>query len=141
VAKAKAPTFNPATFAALSNAPSDTEAAAELLSIAARYLRAGLPLPRLLAEHFANAFERAKRVPARSRPAELARSLLLTASGRRPVANPIEVGSRVEALLIEGKSKTAAIAEVASHFACDISVVRRAWKTALDARDMSDGID
>jgi hypothetical protein len=139
---ANVPLFDAAAFAALSDSRANPEAAAEALRISARYLRAGAVLPNDLAEHLANAFERAGRVPFAARPVELARALHLTSPGNRPTANPFEIGQRVEDLLFQNpKKKTAAIAKLAEEYNCDISTVRRAWRAYLNALEEHNAVE
>lgn len=66
-------------------APSDPEKAAELLSIAARCIRAGEVLPLGLDRHIAEAFERAAEAPqGEKREQALLHALCLRSRGRRP---------------------------------------------------------
>jgi hypothetical protein len=102
----------------LARAPCDPEAAAQVLMIAARYLRAGEPLPDDLAKFLADAFESAGLKPdEHSRAKTLARDLHLIAGGnRRPKASYVEVGKAVEQLVSAGDSVDKAISKYTEHF-------------------------
>ncbi|GAB3792420.1 hypothetical protein [Dyella agri] len=130
---AKLPAFDHWLSEAILHAPSDPEAAAWVLKEVAGYLRRmfectkGDPveLPSDAARYLADAFEKASRVPAKARPAELARALNLTAPGRRPKAPSFTLAL---AVLECGGGVNAAIGAVAERFNVDVSTVRRAWR-------------
>lgn len=128
------------TFDALAHAPSDPEAAATVLRIAARYLRrlqfggdGPQFLPDDLAGFLANAFERTARVPAKARPKVLAQALHLTAPGRRLVGSPFHISSEVYDLVLDGIAPTAACAIVAEKHDCSKDTVEDYWRRYADA--------
>lgn len=84
--------LDPELLDALAKADSDPEQAAQLLRIAARYLREGKPLPRGLDVYLADAFEAAMHKPEKDRGKALALELNLSALNRRPAAYWLEVG-------------------------------------------------
>jgi len=73
---------------AVSKAHTEAKTAPESLRIAAAYLRRREPLPPILADYLADAFEIAALKPAESQAEALALELGLMALNRRPVAVP-----------------------------------------------------
>lgn len=129
-------------YKAITQAPADPEAAAKVLLLAAERLRAGEPLDRDLTRYLADAFEAAMAQPPRSRAAELARKLHLTAGHRRPVkADWYEVGQRFDQLRAEGRSKSSAATDCAVEFAISESSAKRHWEKYLKAVEEHDRID
>lgn len=84
----------------LSNSENDIESAAQVLLIAAKYLRSGAYMPRMLAEHLADAFEASMVKPIDSRLSSLGRELNLTVGNSRRKGNAFDIGSECEDLLI-----------------------------------------
>lgn len=127
---AKLPPFNHWLSEAIIHAPSEPEAAAWALKEIAVYLRRmekgeAVELPSDAARHLANAFERTARVPAKARPAELARTLNLTSAGRRP---KVPAFTLAYAVWEYDGGVNAALAAVAVSFGVDEKTVRRAWR-------------
>ena len=125
---ANLPPFNHWLSEAIIHAPSEPEAAAWALKEIAGYLRSMAKgeagdLPLDAARYLANAFERTARVPAKARPAELARTLNLTAAGRRPKVPALTLAYAVWEY--EG-GVNAAMAAVAVRFGVHEKTVRRA---------------
>lgn len=133
-------------FEAMQHAPSDPEAAARALTAIAVHLRRlaewkegdHVSLPEDAARYLADALERTARVPAKARPAELARALNLTSAGRRPKVPELELAFAVHEQL---GGVNAAIAAAAERFDVDISTVRRAWRKWQEAFEESRGIE
>ncbi|MDE1894077.1 MAG: hypothetical protein KGH90_07065, partial [Xanthomonadaceae bacterium] len=85
-----------------------------------------------------DAFERTTRVPAKARPAELARALNLTAGHRRHKTPEFELAW---AVWEQPGGVNAAIAAAAERFDVDVSTVRRAWRKWRDAFKESQRIE
>ena len=88
---AKLPIFDVRVVEALADAPSDPQAAAEALLLAAEYLRSGTPMPEALAEHLASALETVLAAPEKQRGSAFLMATYLRYPGRRPDP-PMEVG-------------------------------------------------
>src|SRR5262245_46064793 len=79
----------------LPQAEFDRDAAAELLTHAAKYLRKREPMPHELADYIADAFTRAATKPADTRAKRLTDWLNLTANNRRKANVPFAVAVEV----------------------------------------------
>ena len=77
--------FDPRAFELRRRAEADPDAAAELLQLAVAYLRNRKPLPPMLADYIADAFESAALKPRDYRAKQLTDELNLTANNRRKV--------------------------------------------------------
>lgn len=106
--------FDATVMEALNNSASDPDAAAQVLMLAAEYLRAGELMPMELVEHLANAFESAALKPQKLRGKQLALELNLTASNRRPKGDWYTVGIEMDLLLASGLSQNQAASELAA---------------------------
>lgn len=107
---AKLPTFDARAVDALANAPSDPEAAAQALLLAAEYIRAGAPMPKALVEHLAGAIEASMAKPKGAREKALLQELKLTALNARPKDYYL-VGQLVEDSIRRGNKPIDAIAD------------------------------
>ena len=118
--------FRAAVADILAKAPSDPEAAAQVLKIAAQCLRAGELMPPDLASFLADAFESAALKPdEHSRAKTLARDLHLIAGGnRRPKASYVKVAQTYERFLLV-VNKTVARSKCAEQFEIDERTVQR----------------
>ncbi len=127
----------------LGRAEANPDAAADVLLLAANYMRAGKPLPDDIAEHLAGAFEAAMSKPQKNRGPALLRELHLTAGNRRPAdVDWYELGLRFDRLLAEGNSVNAVASQVGVEFGVDDSTAKRIWKNtylpALEAKRIAD---
>ena len=122
---------------ALALAKSDPQQAAQVLRIAAGYLKKMKPLPSALAFFLGDAFERAMKRPTTSRGQELLVNLHLEVTHRRTKANFEWVGVDVEELIHAKVSKGAAIIQVGEYYGISDSTVKRMHKKylALKASD------
>lgn len=123
----------------LNRAEANPDAAAEVLLLAAEYIRAGKPLPDDIAEHLAGAFEAAMCKPQKMRGRALLRELHLTAGNRRPAdVDWYALGQRFQELLAKGESENAAATQIGVEFNIDDSTAKRVWKKeflpAVEAR-------
>lgn len=123
---------NPELDNALALAASDPQQAAQVLKIAASYLKMGEPLPSALAYFLGDAFERAMKRPTTSRGFELLLNLHLEVNHRRPKANFEWVGIDVEQLLEANIPKVEALLRVGEIYDIDISTVKRMHKLYQD---------
>jgi len=121
-------------------APSDPEAAAGALRIAARYIRSEQPLPRALGIWIAKAFERAAKTPQVRRPKVLTDALHLTANHRRPKASWLLAGAAFDSLIEEGRNPDAVAIQIAEDFEIDKRTARRYWSQYQKAKDAHDSI-
>lgn len=106
---AKLPPFDVRVNDALSMAPSDPNAAAQVLLLAAEYLRAGAPMPQELVEHLAGAIEASMTKVKGAREKALLEELKLTARNARPKGHYYLVGQLVEDSLRAGNSMSTAV--------------------------------
>ena len=117
--------------AAMDLSESDPNQAAEVLRIAAKYLRGRERMPDALANYLADAFERAMKRASVARGSELLINLHLAVAHRRTVANFEHVGFDVERLLQSKISKGEAILRVCEKYDISESTVKRMVKKYL----------
>lgn len=120
--------FDAAAYEATSKAHTTAHTAGDALQIAADYLRRHEPLPPILGDYLANAFESSAAKPLENQGAVLLRELGLGAENRRPTpANPFDV-----ALCVDdkgnGKSERQRILTAANAFDISETTVRRLLK-------------
>lgn len=106
----------------------DKRAAMDALLAVARYLRARKPVPAMLADHVADAIERAAPKGGANRENALLVGLGLRAGHKRREVDPRLLASRYRMLRTIGASKTAAIAKAAERFGVSTDTVKRAIK-------------
>lgn len=122
----KLPNFD--GFDLVMRAEANPDAAAEVLLLAAEYMRRGEALPVHVADHLAGAFEAAMRKPKRNRGQALLLELHITAANRRPTdVDWYELGKRFDELLSEGSSESEAGSQVAVEFKISESTAKRVW--------------
>ena len=122
---------------AMDMSDADPKEAAEVLRIAAEYLREGKQMPRSLALFLADAFDRAMRKAPSVRGSELLLNLKLKTSNRRPVkANWEQVGSCLIELIDKKIPMLQAKMKVAEDFGISESTVSRLYKTYLGNREI-----
>lgn len=129
----------------LCKAESDPEAAVQILTVAAEYLREcqGKGFPADLAEYLAQAFEAAASEDgAKKGLATLGRKLNLTAGHRRKTNNAdlFEVGEAFRSELDIGKKQDEAKETVSKSLGISESTVLRMWKQYKDALEEHDRI-
>lgn len=104
----------------------EPDTAAQLLMLAAYYLRNRKPMPDMLADYLADAFETAMVKPQENRVPQLGRELNLTALNRRPLY--VSWGTLdivVKKLLNEGMSQSQAEKEAAKFCGVSTSTAKR----------------
>jgi hypothetical protein len=122
---------------AMEMSDADPEAAAEVLRIAAGYLRDGKKMPQPLAWFLADAFERAMRTSSSDRRSALLINLKLQRMNRRPVkANWEEVGCSLSEMFDKKIPMLQAKEKVAEDFGISESTVSRLYKTYLGMREI-----
>lgn len=126
---------------ALELAASDPQQAAQVLRIAARYLKKMEPLPPALAYFLGDAFERAMKKPTTSRGSELLVNLRLKVTHRRPKANFERVGGDVERLIQAKVKKGEAIIRVGETYKVSDATATRMHQNYLSLKAFEDGID
>ena len=126
---------------AMALAASDPQQAAQVLRIAARYLKKREPLPSALAFFLGEAFEMAMKRPTTSRGSDLLLNLHLEVTHRRPKANFEWVGWDVERLIQTKVTKGEAIIRVGETYKINESTVKRMHKDYLAHKAFEDGID
>ena len=114
--------------AAMDFAESDANQAAEVLRIAAKYLRSRERMPDALANYLADAFERAMKRASVARGSELLINLNLLVTHRRTVANFEYVGFDFERFLQSKISKGEAILCICEKYGISESTVKRMLK-------------
>lgn len=122
---------------AIRSAPSDPEKAAEVLLLAAEYMRSGQPMPKELVDYVAGAFHAAMLKPVQYRVRALALELNLEASGRRPS----EFDWMHALTIIENNptlSRPELITLIMKQGECGRTHARGLLKKALEARDQND---
>jgi hypothetical protein len=107
---------------------SDPNQAAEVLRIAAKYLRSRERMPDALAYYLADAFERAMKCASVARGSELLINLHLVVTHRRTVANFEHVGFDLERLLQSKISKGEAVLRICEKYDISESTVKRMLK-------------
>ena len=113
----------------------DPEKAAEVLRIAAKYLKEHQRLPSNLAFFLADAFDRAMRQASTARGSELLINLNLKVINRRPKAKFEHVGIDLDFLFSANTSKLEAIEMVAQDYEIDASTVKRMYKQYRALKD------
>jgi len=126
---------------AMKLAASDPQQAAQVLRIAAGYLKKLEPLPSALALFLGEAFEMAMKRPTTSRGSDLLLNLHLKVTHRRPKANFEWVGGDVERLIQAKVTKGEAIIRVGETYEINESTVKRMHKDYLANKALEDGID
>lgn len=126
---------------ALELAESDPQQAAQVLRIAASYLKKMEPLPSALAYFLGDAFERAMKKPTTARGSELLVNLHLEVTHRRPKANFEWVGGDVERLIQAKVKKGEAIIRVGETYKVSESTANRMYQDYLALKAFEDGID
>ena len=114
--------------AAMDLAESDANQAAEVLRIAAKYLRSRERMPDALAYYLADAFERAMKRASVARGSELLINLHLVVTHRRTVANFEYVGFDFERFFQSKMSKGEAILRTCEKYGISESTVKRMLK-------------
>ena len=114
--------------AAMDLAESDANQAAEVLRIAAKYLRSREKMPDALAYYLADAFERAMKRASVARGSELLINLHLVVTHRRTVANFEHVGFDLERFLQSKMPKGEAIHRICEKYDISESTVKRMLK-------------
>jgi LysM repeat protein len=122
---------NPELDTALELSKSDPQQAAQVLRIAASYLKKQEQLPSALALFLGDAFEHAMKKPTTSRGSQLLINLSLEVAHRRPKANFEYVGIEVEQLVQAKIKKGEAISRVGETYGIDDSTVKRMHKKYL----------
>lgn len=132
---------DPELDSALELAASDPQQAAQVLRIAASYLKRLEPLPSALAYFLGDAFERAMKRPTTSRGSDLLVNLHLQVTHRRLKANFEWVGGDVERLIQAKVPKGDAISQVEETYEIGESTVKRMHQDYLALKAFEDGID
>ena len=132
---------DPELDAALDLSRSDPAQAAQVLRIAASYLRRKESLPTSLAFFLADAFESAMRKASMFRGTELLMNLNLVVPNRRPKANFEYVGMDLERLLRAKVPKGEAILQVGETYGISVSSVKRRYKEYLAYKDIEEYAD
>ena len=114
--------------AAMELAESDPNQAAEVLRIAATYLKNQEKMPYALAYYLGDAFERAMKRASTARGSELLINLNLMVTNRRKSANFEHVGFDLERLLQSKISKGEAILHICEKYNISESTVKRMVK-------------
>lgn len=114
----------------------DPEKAAEVLRIAAKYLREHQRLPSSLAFFLADAFDRAMGKASMVRGSELLVNLNLKIINRRPKAKFEHVGIDLDLLFSANTSKLEAIEMVAQDYGIDASTVKRMYKKYCELKEI-----
>ena len=120
--------LSPDLEAAMDLVESDPNKAAEVLRIAATYLKNQEEMPYALAYYLGDAFERAMKRPSVVRGSELLINLHLVVTHRRTVANFEYVGFDLERLLQSKMSKGEAILRLCEKYNISESTVKRMVK-------------
>jgi hypothetical protein len=117
---------------------SDPNQAAEVLRIAAKYLKNQDEMPYLLALFLADAIDRAMSKASGMRASELLINLNLKSRNRRPASNFEYVGQDLQERLDAKMQKTKASLEVAEKYLIDEKTVKRMHKNYLAFKDWQD---
>lgn len=113
----------------LDRTEANADAAAQVLLLAAEYMRAGKPLPDDLAEHIAGAFEAAMHKPSKMRGDALLLELHIKIPHTRPAdVSWFEVGQHFDHLCHELGTQTAAATQTAIDFNISESTATRIWR-------------
>lgn len=126
---------------AIARAASDPEQAAEVLRLAAAYMRRGEALPANLADYLACAIEASMGKPRGHRSGALLEELNLKTRNRRPAAYWLEVGAFMADLTDSGASINTAATEAAIKFNIGEKTASRYLKTYLAAMSESEAVD
>ena len=124
----------------LARLESDPQAPAEVLKIAARYLRNRERLPGNLADHLADAFEAAALKQRTHQGPALLRELGFTQGNRRPAADWRDVGAYMSQRIDDGESQNQAAENTAAHFRISESTAKRLFREYREAMDIHDAI-
>lgn len=117
---------------------SDPNQAAQVLRIAANYLKNQAVMPYPLALFLADAIDRAMSKASGMRASELLINLHLKSTNRRPASNFEYVGHDLQKLLDAKMQKTKAVLEVAENYFIDEKTVRLMHKKYLAFIDWED---
>jgi hypothetical protein len=117
---------------------SDPNQAAEVLRIAASYLKNRTEMPYPLALFLADAIDRAMSKASGMRASELLNNLHLKSANRRPASNFEYVGHDLQQRLDAKMQKTKAVLEVAEKYLIDEKTVRRMYDQYLAFIDWQD---
>lgn len=117
---------------------SDPNQAAEVLRIAAKYLKNQAEMPYPLALFLADAIDRAMSKASGMRASELLINLNLKSRNRRPASNFEYVGHDLQERLDAKMQKTKALSEVAEKYFIDERTVVRMHKNYLAFNDWQD---
>lgn len=113
----------------LSKSDANPDAAAEVLLLAAEYIRAKEPLPDDLAEHLAGAIEASMVKPERLRGKALLRELNLQIGNRRKAdVDWYQLGMAFEKLVDANLKEGPAASQIAVDFNTSESTAKRLWK-------------
>jgi len=126
---------------AMEMAKVDPEKAAEVLKIAAKYLKDHQRLPAGLAFFLADAFERAMGKASMVRGSELLINLNLKTINRRPKANFDHVGIDLDRLFLAKTSQLQAFEQVGQEYGIDSSTVKRMYKKYRESKDLKVVVD
>ena len=107
---------------------SDSNQAAEVLRIAAKYLKSRETMPDALAYYLADAFERAMKKASGFRGSQLLMNLHLEVHHRRVAANFEHVGFDLDRLLQTKVPKVKAILEIGEKYGISEPTVKRMYK-------------
>ena len=119
----------------------DPQGAADLLLLAAEYIRSGEPLPSQLADYLAGAIEASMGKPPEHRNAAFLAELRLTNGNRRAAADWFEVGMAFDALIDSGLSQNQAKAQIAAEMDVSESTAVRMYKQWINANEEASQID
>lgn len=114
--------------AALELSETDPNQAAEVLRIAATYLKNQEEMPYALAYYLGDAFERAMKRASVARGSELLINLNLKVTNRRKSANFEHVGSDLDRLLKSSEAKGDSILRISEKYGISDSTVKRMYK-------------
>ena len=117
---------------------SDPNQAAQVLRIAANYLKNQAVMPYPLALFLADAIDRAMSKASGMRASELLINLHLKSTNRRPASNFEYVGHDLQQRLDDKMQKTKAVLEVAEKYVIDDKTVRRMHRQYLSFIDWQD---
>lgn len=112
----------------LKRAEANPDAAAQVLLLAAQYIREGQVVPENIADHLAGAFEAAMQKPQSQRGKALLQELHITATNHRPAdVDWYALGQKFDELVNVGESQNAAASQVAVEFDISESTAKRIW--------------
>jgi hypothetical protein len=127
---AKLPNIDFEAMDLLKRAEANPDAAAQVLLLAARYMREGQVVPENITAHLAGAFEAAMQKPQSQRGKALLLELHITATNQRPAdVDWYALGQRFDELVNMGESQNAAASQIAVEFGISESTAKRIWST------------